>query len=107
MNFSFRKTERPDLSFTAGVVAAAALFVAGINVLNPIYIVILIVLPLLCVFLKEPLIRKLHKEAMFPEGFGAFFMEGFFELFEVCLSYVTNTISYLRVGGIRPSLMPA
>lgn len=36
---------------------------------------------------------------MFPEGFGAFFIEGFFELFEICLSYVTNTISYLRVGG--------
>ena len=36
---------------------------------------------------------------MFPESFGAFFMEGFFELFEICLSYITNTISYLRVGG--------
>lgn len=26
-------------------------------------------------------------------------MEGFFELFEVLLSYVTNTLSFLRVGG--------
>lgn len=26
-------------------------------------------------------------------------MQSFFELFEVCLSYITNTISYLRVGG--------
>lgn len=36
---------------------------------------------------------------LFPEGFGGFFMQSFFELFEVCLSYLTNTISYLRVGG--------
>ena len=97
--FLFSQNGAAGFIFYGSVVAAAALFVAGINVLNPIYIVILIVLPLLCVFLKEPLTRKLHKEAMFPEGFGAFFMEGFFELFEVCLSYVTNTISYLRVGG--------
>ena len=26
-------------------------------------------------------------------------MEGFFELFEVCLSYVSNTISFLRIGA--------
>ena len=97
--FLFSQNGAAGFIFYGSVVAAAALFDAGINVLNPIYIVILIVLPLLCVFLKEPLTRKLHKEAMFPEGFGAFFMEGFFELFEVCLSYVTNTISYLRVGG--------
>ena len=26
-------------------------------------------------------------------------MQSFFELFEICLSFMTNTISYLRVGG--------
>lgn len=36
---------------------------------------------------------------MFPDGFGGFFTQSFFELFEVCLSFITNTISYLRVGG--------
>ena len=36
---------------------------------------------------------------MFPKGFGGFFIEGFFELFEVILSYITNTLSFLRVGG--------
>jgi len=36
---------------------------------------------------------------MFPNGFGGFFVEGFFELFEIILSYVTNTMSFLRVGG--------
>ena len=36
---------------------------------------------------------------MFPDKMGWFIIEGFFELFEVVLSYVTNTLSFLRVGG--------
>ena len=36
---------------------------------------------------------------MFPDGIGGFITEGFFELFEVILSYVTNTLSFMRVGG--------
>lgn len=83
-------------SLAVGIVLTA-LF--GLPVFNLIYVLLLIVLPLMMVFLKEPLTRKMHHDKMFPEGFGAFFVEGFFELFEICLSYITNTISYLRVGG--------
>lgn len=71
----------------------------GITMFHTPYVVLLILLPLLLIFFKEPLERKMHKEEMFPEGFGGFFMQSFFELFEVCLSFVTNTISYLRVSG--------
>jgi V/A-type H+-transporting ATPase subunit I len=38
-----------------------------------------------------------HK--LFPDGFGGFFTEAFFETFETVLSYITNTMSFLRVGG--------
>jgi V/A-type H+-transporting ATPase subunit I len=38
-------------------------------------------------------------ETMFPHGIGNFLTETFFELFEVCLSFVSNTMSFLRVGG--------
>ena len=62
-------------------------------------IILLIIVPILLIFLKEPIERKMHGEKMFPDGLGGFFMEGFFELFEVLLSYVTNTLSFLRVGG--------
>ena len=72
----------------------------GLGFVNVIYVVGLIALPLFLIFLKEPLIRKFEEhEAMFPNGFGAFFVEGFFELFEVVLSFITNTMSFLRVGG--------
>ena len=69
------------------------------NVFNIITIVLFIVFPLILIFMKEPLHRRLHHEKMFPDGIGGFFIEGFFELFEVVLSYVTNTLSFLRVGG--------
>ena len=73
---------------------------AGIGFVNIVYILLLIALPLFLIFLKEPLIRKyVEHESMFPNGFGAFFVEGFFELFEVVLSFITNTMSFLRVGG--------
>ncbi|HIX82786.1 MAG TPA: V-type ATP synthase subunit I [Candidatus Erysipelatoclostridium merdavium] len=72
----------------------------GLGFVNIFYVLILIVVPLLLIFLKEPLIRKFEEnEEMFPNGFGAFFVEGFFELFEVVLSFITNTMSFLRVGG--------
>lgn len=78
---------------------AAAQFGFGIAVFSKLYILALIVLPLLLIFLKEPIEHKVKGKPMFPDGFGGFFTQSFFELFEVCLSFITNTISYLRVGG--------
>lgn len=66
---------------------------------GPVYIVLLIAMPVVMIFLKEPLSYKLEGEKMFPHGFGAFFTEAFFELFEVMLTFVANTMSFLRVGG--------
>ncbi len=81
--------------------AAALLMMAGVNVLNPAFIIICIVIPIVLMFLREPLAtlckgKKLKK----PEGgVGGFIIENFFELFEFVLSYITNTMSFLRVGG--------
>ena len=89
-----------SVTFYVAVISAALGMLTGIHFVNIFYILILIVLPLILMFLKEPLIRKLEEHGeMFPNGFGAFFVEGFFELFEVVLSFITNTMSFLRVGG--------
>ena len=88
------------VTFYVAVIGAALGMLTGQHFVNIFYILILIVLPLILMFLKEPLIRKLEEHGeMFPNGFGAFFVEGFFELFEVVLSFITNTMSFLRVGG--------
>ncbi len=81
------------------LVAIALQMGLGIPAINTGLILIFVGIPLLLIFMKEPLERLYHKHRMFPNGFGGFFVEGFFELFEVLLSYVTNTLSFLRVGG--------
>lgn len=79
--------------------AVAMLFANNILFGSPIYIAVCIVLPLILMFLKEAIHHKLHHLPLFPSGFGGYFIESFFELFEIILSFITNTISYLRVGG--------
>ena len=82
------------------ILSAVALQFANIaSIFNIFTIIGCIVIPVLLIFLKEPIERKIHGHKMFPTGFGGFFVEGFFELFEIMLSYITNTMSFLRVGG--------
>jgi V/A-type H+-transporting ATPase subunit I len=81
-------------------IGGAGLMLSGIaNLFNPVTLTLFVGLPLLLMFLKEPLERRVHGEKMFPNGFGGFFTEAFFELFEIILSYITNTMSYMRVAG--------
>ena len=65
-----------------------------------LYVVLLIVLPLAAILFKEPLGKIVRHMAARPaEGMGAYLTEGAFELFEVVLSFFSNTMSFLRVGG--------
>ena len=110
----FSSLKRKDLEnalFSANGVAGFLFYVSlvvglvlqmffGIPVMNPVYIIFLIAIPLVAIFLKEPLgmliEKKKHNE---PFKWGEYCMQSFFEVFEVCLSYVTNTMSFLRVGA--------
>ena len=86
--------------YLAAIWAAAGTLFLGQKVLTPLYIVCLLALPLLLVFAKEPLGKLLRGERdLFHEGIGGFIVENFFELFDVLLSFVTNTMSFLRVGS--------
>ena len=85
--------------YTSLVGGLAYTLLSGNNLFTIPFVLICLILPLVLIFMKEPFTNKLENKAMFPEGFGAFCIESIFELLEVCLSYITNTISYLRVGG--------
>ena len=88
------------LLFYGYLLAALSLSFAGIaDILAWPYLVVFVGLPLVMIFLKEPIERRCEGKKMFPNGFGGFFVEGFFELFDVLLSYITNTMSFMRVGG--------
>ncbi len=85
------------LSLIAGV---ACMFLLGVNLFNPAYIICLIVLPLVLIFFKHPLSDLLsgtrHGEKM---SVGNFIIENFIDLFEAALSFLSNTMSFLRIGG--------
>lgn len=70
------------------------------NLFTAPYIICLIVLPLVVMFLREPLGcmakgEKFHLES----GIGDFIASNFFEVFEFMLGYATNTLSFVRIGG--------
>lgn len=72
----------------------------GIPLLTVPYVVCLIVIPLIVIFFSEPLSELVAGEKeWFPKNFGDFLMQNVFEMLEVLLSYVSNTVSFLRVGA--------
>jgi V/A-type H+-transporting ATPase subunit I len=79
--------------------AVAFMFLTEVDLLQPLFIIPFVVIPLLLILFKEPLERLMEGHKLFPDGFGGFFTEAFFETFETVLSYITNTMSFLRVGG--------
>lgn len=90
--------------FYGSILGCVALIVTGNTLPGIIVLIILFGLPLLLMFFKEPLERKLEKkDNLFPEGKVLFAIQSFFELFEVLLSYASNTISFLRVGAFALS----
>lgn len=86
--------------FYGGIVAAVVCtMLLDINLLVPAYLVPVVILPLILIFLKEPISHLLEKKKPFPEGVGNFVATNFFEMFEVLLSFFSNTLSFLRVGA--------
>ena len=70
------------------------------NLLSPVFIVPLVVIPFICFFFEEPLGHLLSGKQVKPsEGWGAFIMQQIFEMIVIALEYVANTLSYLRIGG--------
>ena len=57
---------------------------------------VLIVLPLVLIFFKEPLTKWIDKKKQVEKSS---FVEKFFEMFEMLLSFVSNTISFVRLAA--------
>lgn len=92
------------LVFYLSLVITIVLYMSGHAIPATILLVILLGGPLLVMFCKEPLTNLVEKKAkIMPESKGMFFVQGFFELFEVLLSYFSNTLSFVRVGAFAVS----
>lgn len=92
------------LVFYGSIVLTIGLFISGKKLPAAAILVIMFGVPLLLMFLKEPLTNLVEKKSkILPEQKGMFFVQSFFELFEVLLSYLSNTLSFLRIGAFAVS----
>ncbi len=90
--------------FYGAVVAVVALFMTGHALPAAAVLVVMFVVPLLVIACKEPLGGWLEKKgAHLEDGPVMFVVQAFFELFEVCLSYFSNTLSFVRIGAFAVS----
>ncbi len=86
--------------YSALVFGLLAEMMLGLHVMTLPYILILVVLPFILIFFAEPLSKLVNGEKDWkPESWGGYIVENLFESIEVLLSYVTNTMSFLRVGA--------
>jgi len=89
--------------------ASAVIFILGAfgfikSILPQNLFVTILAVMLVLMFLAEPLCKLIKRRSdWMPEKKVEFAVESFFELFEVMLSYLTNTISYIRIGAFALS----
>lgn len=92
------------LVFYASVVTTLVLYMTGRPLPATVILVLMFLIPLVIMMFKEPLTALTQKHTkIMPESKGMFFVQGFFELFEVLLSYFSNTLSFVRVGAFAVS----
>ena len=108
---SFRRRDYENALFGPNGIAGFVFFASlvtgfggqlmfGWQLLNTPYVLCLIVLPILLIFLREPLGKLVARDPDWkPEKWGEFIVQNFFELFEMMLTYLSNTMSFLRVGA--------
>ncbi len=77
-----------------------AQMVTGAHIVTAPFVILCIVLPLVAMILREALGGLAEgKPDWKPESWGSFVMQNFFEVFAFVLSYLTNTISFIRTGA--------
>lgn len=90
--------------FYGAVTAVILLFMTGHALPAAGVLVVMFVIPLIAIAFKEPLGKLVQKKAdAMPKEKGMFLLTSFFELFEVILSYFSNTLSFVRIGAFAVS----
>lgn len=90
--------------FYLSLVVTIVLFMSGHKLPGTIILIVMFGLPLLLIALKEPLTSFMEKKSELIEGtIIMYIVQTFFELFEVLLSYFSNTLSFVRIGAFAVS----
>ncbi|MDY3251180.1 MAG: V-type ATPase 116kDa subunit family protein [Candidatus Choladocola sp.] len=92
------------LVFYGAVVSVIFLFMTGHALPATGLLAVMFVIPLVAIAFKEPLSKLVQRRAdAMPKEKGMFLLTSFFELFEVILSYFSNTLSFVRIGAFAVS----
>lgn len=88
------------LIFYVTIIASVVLLMLfKVSIITPIFFIFL-ALMLVIIGFKEPLSALCErKKNWVPEKKGDFLIQAFFELFEIVLAFLSNTISYIRIGA--------
>ena len=91
--------------FYGGVVYAILLIFSGKTIPAAWLLAIVLAAAVLGMFLKEPLAKLVTGEPgpKIEGSIGMFIVQGFFEMFEVMLSYFSNSLSFVRIGAFAVS----
>jgi len=85
--------------YAAVMYAAVSMLIFSKNVFTPVFVICFMIVPLLIMLFREPLGCIAGGKKFKSEGVGDFIASNFFEVFEFVLGYVTNTLSFVRIGG--------
>ncbi|BED92609.1 MAG: V-type ATP synthase subunit I [Candidatus Paraimprobicoccus trichonymphae] len=108
----FEQNKKGEAIFSSNGICGIVLYIAAIFYFldkfifkfmvanNILYATIFIVVPVLLILLSEIFIKLLNKESNWrPTNWGDYITQSIFEFLEIVLSYVTNTMSFMRVGA--------
>lgn len=88
------------LLYSSSMFMLVDMLVLHTGIVNTAYIVLFIFLPMILLMFNEILIKIANNERNWkPDNWADYIMQSAIELFEVILSYVTNTVSFSRVGA--------
>lgn len=97
----FDKNGLAGLVFYGGALTTVLLAVTGKAEISVPLVAGILLIPLLAILFREKLEGLLLKHH--HEGGGGSFVEGFFEVFEAVLGFLSNTISFVRVSAFALS----
>ncbi len=90
--------------YLGAIIFALVLAIGGKTVSSFFFTMGFFIIPMILMFLKEPLHNLMTGKKFLPEkDKGTFFVEAFFELFETILSFLSNTLSFVRIGAFALS----
>jgi V/A-type H+-transporting ATPase subunit I len=89
--------------YSAAIYLVINLLLLGGGPVSKAYMIGFFAVPLVVIFFRGPLGNLISGRKKSHESIGEFLIENFFELFDDLLSFITNTVSFVRIGAFALS----